>query len=254
LYAALIETRILQGAACLRALTLDEADDYRSIGLSNPIVVVPSGIDAPEEASGEEFYALHPELRGKRIVLFLGRLHEKKGLPMLLRAWSRAARPDEAHLVIAGPDSDDMLSQLERTRSELKLESTVTFAGMLSGSRKWSALAAASLFVLPSYSEGFSIAVIEAMAMALPVLLTHQCHIPEVAKRKCGWAIDPEINPLEEALGEFFQLSSCEASRMGERGRELVSQRYQWSVVGKQMAEVYNWLEGGPKPNQVTIV
>jgi glycosyltransferase involved in cell wall biosynthesis len=253
LYAAFFETRVLQGAACLRALTTDEVDDYRRLGLSSPIAVVPSGVEVPDGVNADLFYEMYPQLRGKRIVLFLGRLHPKKGLPLLLQAWGGMSRPEDAHLVIAGPDSENTLAALSGLRDDLKIESSVTFAGMLRGSQKWSCLAAASLFVLPSYSEGFSIAVLEAMGMGVPVLVTVGCHIPEVTLSNCGWVIQPELDPLREALEQFYKLSAREVSRTGERGRELVEQRFRWSAVGRQMAQVYDWAAGGPKPTEVTI-
>jgi glycosyltransferase involved in cell wall biosynthesis len=255
LYATLVETRNLQRAACLRALSIDEVNDYRRLGLTAPIALVPGGVDVDRTYSPELFWARYPHLRQKRVVLFLGRLHVKKGLNLLLESWavvSKEAR--DLHLVIAGPDSEGTLASLERMVDELKLRSSVTFAGMLTGEHKWSALAAGSLFVLPSYSEGFSIAVLEALAARLPVLVTVPCHIPEVATHDCGWVIDPALQPLEHALQEFLSLSPSDATQMGTRGRELVRRRFAWSVVGSQMAQVYDWLQGGSKPSTVEIV
>jgi glycosyltransferase involved in cell wall biosynthesis len=255
LYAALTEIRGMQRAACLRALSVDEVDDYRRLGLTNQIAIIPSGIDAPACASPDLFRSAYPQLAGKRIVLFLGRLHQKKGLELLLQSWARvASTADDIHLVIAGPDSENTLVPLEQLTGELKLGSSVTFAGMMTGDQKWSALAAASLFVLPSYSEGFSIAVLEALAMGVPVIVTTACHIPEVAIHDCGWVIQPELGPLEQALLEFFSLSGDEADEIGKHGRDLVRTRFQSSVVGKQMAQVYDWLQGGSKPTGVAIV
>jgi glycosyltransferase involved in cell wall biosynthesis len=254
LYAALVETRVLHGAACLRALTADEVDDYRRLGLTNPIAIVPSGVEVPPCVKADLFWERYPHLAGKRIVLFLGRLHQKKGLHLLLKAWSQIAqRTDRDHLVTAGPDSDNMRASLESMVNELDLRSSVTFAGMMSGESKWAALAAATLFVLPSFSEGFSVAVLEALAMGLPSIVTLPCHIPEVAAHNCGWVVQPAVEPIQDALEKFLRLSSFEAISMGKRGRELASQRFHWSVVGKQMAEVYDWLNGGPKPSTVEI-
>jgi len=254
LYAALVETRVMQRAACLRALTVDEVDDYRSLGLTTPVAIVPSGVEVPSAASADLFRAKYPKLAGKRIVLFLGRIHHKKGLHILLQAWARIKRHvGDMHLVIAGPDSENTLAALERMTDELKLRSSVTFAGMLTGDAKWSAFAAANLLVLPSYSEGFSIAVLEALGMGVPVLVSAQCHIREVAVHDCGWVIQPKLGELEAALEEFRDLSSNRAAQMGERGKALARQRFDWSVVGKQMAQVYDWLRGGPKPSAVEI-
>ncbi len=254
LYAALVEARNLQRATCLRALTPDEVNDYRRVGLANPIAIVPTGVEVPRGITGHLFWEMYPQLAGRRIVLFLGRIHQKKGLPLLLQAWERVAkRADDVHLVIAGPDSDGTLSSLEALVESLGLRSCVTFTGMLDIEHKWSALRAAGLFVLPSYSEGFSVAVLEALAMGVPVIVTDACHIPEVLGHNCGWVIEPEIKQLEGSLREFLQLPPEEAVRMGERGRDLVEERFRWPVIGKQMAEVYDWMLGGPKPTNVEI-
>jgi glycosyltransferase involved in cell wall biosynthesis len=107
--------------------------------------------------------------------------------------------------------------------------------------------------VLPSYSEGFSVAVLEALAMGVPALVTAPCHIPEVSIHACGWVIPPEQGRLEDALDEFLGLSNEEAVRLGERGRRLARQRFHPSVVGKQMGQVYDWLQGGARPSSVDI-
>ena len=255
LYAALFEIRRMQRAACLRALSVDEVDDYRRLGLTNPIAIIPNGIDEPPSISPDLFLAGYPELQGKRIVLFLGRLHAKKGLDLLLQAWARTGEfRADARLVIAGPDSDNMQATLTRQASELSIGQSVTFTGMLEGDFKWSALAASSLFVLPSYSEGFSMAILEAMAMGVPVLVTRECHIPEAASHQCGWVIPAAVAPLEQALAEFFKTGIDDALRMGERGKDLARTRFHSDVVGRQMTQVYDWLEGGAKPSAVEIV
>jgi glycosyltransferase involved in cell wall biosynthesis len=253
LYGALVEIRGMQRAACLRALSLDEVNDYRRLGLTNPIAIIPNGTYPPPDAAPSLFRDAYPKLAGKRIILFLGRLHPKKGVPLLLQAWARISRrTDDVHLVIAGPDPENMWPALEKL-TDLQ-QSSVTFVGMLTGELKWSALAAASLFVLPSYSEGFSIAVLEALAMGVPAIVSKQCHIPEVAIHDCGWVIEPAVDPLEQALADFLSFSQEEAGLIGKRGRDLVRTRFHASVVGNQMAQLYDWLQGGNKPTAVEIV
>jgi glycosyltransferase involved in cell wall biosynthesis len=254
-YAAMIETRNLRGAACLRALSAAEVDDYRRLGLTNKIAIVPNGIETPPAGVPERFWLRHPELRDRKVVLFLGRLHPKKGLPMLLEAWSRVQPSDpDAHLLIAGPDSEGEKANLEGIAAQLGLRGSVSFPGMITGQDKWDAMAAAKLFVLPSYSEGFSMAVLEALAMGLPVIVTEPCHIPEVAAHGCGWVIEPSADSIERALRESIELASRELQQMGERGKALLRQRFHLSVVGKQMAQVYEWIDGGATPSGVEVV
>jgi glycosyltransferase involved in cell wall biosynthesis len=253
LYAALVEIRVMKSAACLRALSLDEVEDYRRLGLTNPIAVVPGAVSAPPTLSPVLFRSDWRRLDGKRIVLFLGRIHPKKGLHLLLRAWARVVRAEDAHLVIAGPDSEGTRARLERLAEDLKIQQSVTFTGMLNGESKWSALAAASLFVLPSYSEGFSIAVLEALAAGVPVLVTTSCHVPEVAKNRCGWVATPTLPSLEQALREFFESSTRDRAELSKNGRELARRRFDLSIVGSQMAQVYDWLQTGRRPTGVEI-
>ena len=252
IYAAFFERRNLQGASCLHALTEAEARDYRNFALTNPIAVIPNGVEAPLGVSPDAFLARFPTLRGKSLVLFLGRIHFKKGLDILADAWSKVApRFPEAHLVVAGPDFEETQVRLERQLEALSLSSRVTFTGMLQGNDKWSALAAADGFILPSYSEGLSVSVLEAMGMGLPVIVTEQCNLPEIEERHCGWKIQPRAAEVESALTGLLQLSPRDRQLLGQNGQHLIAERYTWPVVGRQMADVYDWLEGGPTPATV---
>lgn len=111
----------------------------------------------------------------------------------------------------------------------------------------------ASVFALPSFSEGFSVAVLEALGMGLPVIVTEGCNIPEVAENRCGWVIKPQQRAIEIAIEESLRLPPLELHLMGERGMALVASRFTWPVVGKQMAEVYRWVLGGPQPASAQI-
>jgi glycosyltransferase involved in cell wall biosynthesis len=255
LYATMVEVNNLRRATCLRALTADEAHDYRRIGLSTPLAIVPGAVELPKCVDRELFPNAFPDLINKRIVIFLGRLHPKKGLDLLIRAWANTGNSvRDAHLVIAGPDTDGMRMTLERLTSDLGVASSVTFAGMMNASMKWSALANSSLFVLPSFSEGFSVAVLEAMGAGLPVVVTDACHFPEIAQKDCGWVIEPSQKALEDALSEYFQCRMWEGEAMGNRGRKLVESKFTWNVVGDQMARVYEWANGGRRPDNLETI
>ncbi len=245
LYSMLIERANLQGAACLHALTQGEVDDYRRFQVNNPVVVIPNGVDVPVGATPNLFLEAWPELKNKRLVTFLSRLHPKKGVDILCQVWSRLRRrfPDH-HLVLAGPDFEDTRASTEELVEMLDIRDSVTFTGMLAQGMKWSALAASELFVLPSYSEGFSMAVLEAMAMAVPVLITHPCNFPEVAERGCGAVVDPDPRQLEGALIDILGASTAERRRMGGNGQELILQRYTWENIGNQLTRVYDWVLG----------
>jgi poly(glycerol-phosphate) alpha-glucosyltransferase len=135
---------------------------------------------------------------------------------------------------------------------ELDLEKSVCFPGPLHGVKKQAVLDNAELFVLPSFSEGFSMAVLEAAASGLPVMLTPQCNFPELAKAGAALEVTPDVSGCETGLRHLLSLSRAERRAMGQKGRELVERSYTWSAVGNQMLSVYRWLLGGAlKPDCV---
>ena len=255
LYAGLVERKNVGGAACLHALTQAEAEQYFAFGARCPVAVIPNGVDVPEHAEATAFLARYPALQGKRIVLFLARLHPKKGLNLLLESWvALASRFPDAHLVIAGPDSEGTQARLTAFVIERGLEASVSFVGMLRGDDKWSALAAAEAMVLPSYSEGLSVSILEAMGLGLPVVITTGCNLPEVEEFKAGWQIEPVRDRLTAALAELLSNAPDENRAIGARGAALVKARFTWPKVAAQMAEVYRWVAGGPKPETVKMI
>lgn len=255
LYAALFERANVCGAACLHALTHAEARDYRRFGSTGPIAIIPNGVTVPTSCAPDDFFQHFPLLRGKRILLFLGRLHFKKGLELLVESWSEvASRHPEAHLVLAGPDFEGTRAGIEKLVAERKLAESITFTGMLRQELKWSALAAAQCFVLPSYSEGLSVSVLEAMGVGLPVIVTEQCNLPEVREVGAGWQIQSERGQLTSAIQEFLSNSIASNIHIGTRGRTLVRTRYDWATVSKHMAELYRWVGGGPRPQTLEII
>lgn len=255
LYAALFERANVCGAACLHALTHAEARDYRRFGATGPIAVIPNGVTLPSSLAPDTFLEQFPFLRGKRILLFLGRIHYKKGLELLVESWSELAfRHPEAHLVLAGPDFEGTKARIEKLIGERGLSERVTFTGMLRQELKWSALAAAQCFVLPSYSEGLSVSVLEAMGIGLPVIITEQCNLPEVKQLGAGWEIQSEVGQLTSAIQDFLSNSIASNVEIGTRGRTLVRTRYDWDTVSESMAELYLWVGGGPRPQTVEII
>lgn len=210
-------------------------------------VVVPIGLDM------EDYWPLpprgcfrmaHPYIGGRPIVLFLGRLNFKKGIDVLIRAFSDAARAlPEAHLVIAGPDGG-LRAKTEAWIGEHGLRDRTTLTGMVRGPDKLSLLADADLFVLPSYSENFGIATIEAMACGLPVAISDKVNLwPEVAAAGAGWVTPAEPGPFRDAIVEA--LADPERARdKGARGRELVAEQFSWSRIAHTLEEAYASVAG----------
>jgi glycosyltransferase involved in cell wall biosynthesis len=254
IYSFLIERSNLQDAACLHALTRAEVEDYRRYGLRNPVVLIPNGVDVPRTAAPDMFLEAYPHLKGKRLTIFLSRIHYKKGLDVLCEAWCNVHHKcADAHLVLAGPDFENTRSTIQAQINELRINTSVSFTGMLRGAMKWSALAAAEVFVLPSYSEGFSVAVLEAMGMGVPVVISRACNFPEVADEGCGFVIGPNAGEVQNALTQLLLANHSDVVRMGNRGRQLVSTRYTWSAVGRQISAMYDWVLGGPEPASVPV-
>lgn len=248
----------LKRAACLRVTSTDELQSVRSFGLKNAVALIPNGIDVEDYLSlpsTAEAESLLPALKGKRVLLFLSRVHPKKGLPVLLRAWHAlgASRRDWT-LAIAGPDQRGHTSELKQLIDELGLSESVILAGALFGKEKLAAYALAALFVLPSFSENFGIAVAEALAAGLPVVTTSGTPWKNLREQGCGWCVEPTIEQLAETLREALALSKRELARMGAKGREWMRRDFSWKRLAAQMIEVCEWtLGGGARPSCVAL-
>jgi glycosyltransferase involved in cell wall biosynthesis len=250
-YFAVVERSSLQRAAGLQALTLAEARQLRDLGLRAPTFVVPNGVDL-EEFRGlpdrEVFTSLFPEVRGRTIVLFMGRLDPKKGLDVLVAAFARMVgtmHRKDVCLVVAGPDLIGYRPTLERLVEKAQLNAHVVFTGNLAGERKLAALGAADVFVLPSRSEGLSVAVLEAMAAGCPVIVTRACNMPEIEEREAGVVVgDGDVTALANALAALVGDAGLRRA-MGERGSALVRERFSWPSVAARMADVYEDIVSG---------
>jgi glycosyltransferase involved in cell wall biosynthesis len=248
----------LKGAACLRVTSDDELQSVRGFGLKNPVALIPNGIDVEDYAalpSPAEAEALLPELKGRRVLLFLSRVHPKKGLTVLLRAWASlgAARRDFV-LALAGPDQRGHTDELKLLVDELGLKETVVFPGALFGEKKLAAYALSELFVLPSFSENFGVAVAEALAAGLPVVTTTATPWKNLGERGCGWCVDATVEQLAETIRAALSLSKRELAAMGAKGREWMRQDFSWQRLAAQMVEVCEWtLCGGQPPECVTL-
>lgn len=238
---ALAYRRMLDGAAFIHALNADEARLLDPLRLRAPREVFPNGIFIEEFASPPapgSFRRSHPEIGQDPFVLFLSRIHFKKGLDYLVDAFAQLrAKHPALRLVIAGPD-DGYRSTLEQRIAETKSVDRVHLVGPLYGDDKLAALVDAALFCLPSRQEGFSMAITEAMACRLPVVVSDQCHFPEVAEVKAGLVVPCDASRTAEAIDRV--MSGADARRaMGEAGRALVEQRFTWRKIAEGMVGAY---------------
>ena len=221
LYWQLAESRVLRDAAAVMFTTQTESLLARGTFTPYQAVheVIGYGLDLDREAqaaSAEDFLVLHPELRGKRLVLFLARLHPKKGCDLLVAAFSQVAERDpQLHLVMAGPDSDGLEARLIAQVRSLGLAERVTFTGMLRGAAKWGALRASEVFVLPSHQENFGVAVAEALAMGVPALVSNQVNIwREVVDGGAGMAEADTVAGTRALLDSWLDLPPAERQAM----------------------------------------
>jgi glycosyltransferase involved in cell wall biosynthesis len=210
--------------------------------------VVPVGLDArwfqePDRAAGQRLRDKFPELRGRRLVVYFGRINFKKGLDILARAFAGMARNyQDVHLVLAGPDAEGYGQQVRGWLAEGGVLDKATFTGLLEGEYRFAALQEAEVFALPSYTENFGQVVAEAMASGVPVVISDQVNIwPEVTNCGAGLVVPCDAEATAQALAKV--LDNPEASKqMGRHGRRWVAEHLPWSVVAAQMASAYGEL------------
>jgi glycosyltransferase involved in cell wall biosynthesis len=247
LWDRLFARRLLPRFDRVIALTSHEAAEARAIwsacGVPLPderLSIVPNGIRVSDFARLPDPapFRARWKLGAGPVVLFLGRLHERKGLQFLIPAFADAAQSaPNARLLIVGPD-EGKRAALDAQIEQLNLGARVIFTGLLTGEDKLAALAAADLFALPAVGEGFSMAVLEAMACGLPVLLTPGCNFPEVVEAGAGLVVEREVPALREGLHALLTDRERRAS-MGRSARDLVQARYTWPQVVTRLEDVY---------------
>ncbi len=256
----LYENAHLRGAACLHALCESEAQAIRGYGLWNPICVIPNGVElqSADSTPAEPVWARGLPA-GAKILLFLGRLHPKKGIKNLLQAWTTVKQqggPDfnTWSLVISGWDQGGHEGELKALATTLGIAEQVRFVGPQFEAEKAASLARADAFVLPSFSEGLPMAVLEAWSYRLPVVMTPQCNLPEGFAVGAALSIDTEAASIAQGLRALFAMTSDERQEMGERGRQSVEKRFTWPTVAASMCGVYEWLVGAAdRPDCVLI-
>ena len=246
IYRALLLDDMLRSANALHAVSAAECGHVRRLGIRAPVFVCPNGVDlaALDERAppDEQFLAEHRALQGRQVVLYLGRIDALKGLGVLAEAFVEVASArDDAALLVAGRDEDHTLPGVQRTLRNAGVSERVALAGFLTGRRKSAALARADVFVLSSYSEGFSNAVVEALATGLPVVISEQCNFPEVESAGAGFVVPAAPGAVAEAIAAVLADADL-ARRMGENARRLIEENYQWSTIARRMAQRYGEL------------
>jgi glycosyltransferase involved in cell wall biosynthesis len=245
---ALFQRADLEGAAALVATSEMEYANLRQLGLRQPIAVIPNGValpDSPAVAAPSPMMPVTPDSR--RVALFLSRVHPKKGVLELVRAWGQAA-PQGWRLRIAGPDEGGHWSEVARLVDQLGLGPVAEYVGPVEGARTAALYREADLFVLPTFSENFGLVVAEALTYGVPVITTRGAPWADLETYGCGWWIDTGVAPLVAALRQATALSDAERQAMGARGRDYV-RRYDWDAIAAETLALYRWVLGqGGRP------
>ena len=224
------QRRDVKSAAALHATAAQEAASLQGLGLDVPVHLIPNGVDIPP--------ACKPSQARVRTAIFMGRLYPVKGLPLLIEAWARV-RPQNWRLVLAGPDEAGHRAELEALIGAYGLNDVIIFVGPLHGQAKEAALFDADLFVLPTHSESFGMAIAEALAHAVPVLTTIGAPWPALTERSLGWRTSISVDGLAAGLSESTALDTSILHVMGERGRAYVTAEFGWDRVARQFLATY---------------
>lgn len=234
LYLTLRLRRDLNGAAAIHFTTAAERDLAAPLRLRPQAIVEPNGISLAEFAqlpSTGTFRDQHATIGDRPMVLFLGRLHPKKGPDILIEAFAQAKLPDTV-LVLAGPGEDGYVRELKQVVAKHGIEKRVVFTGMLHGRDRIAAYADADLFCLPSHQENFGIAVVEALAAGTPVLISDQVNIwPQIEKAGVGMICKTSVDSVEAMLTSFF---SQTPPIRPDNCRAMAMERYDWKAIAKR--------------------
>jgi glycosyltransferase involved in cell wall biosynthesis len=262
----LYEEKHLKSARCLRALCEPEARAIRDLRLHNDIAIIPNGVDLPGPApAGPAPWDgwIEP---GRKVLLFLGRIHPKKGLLNLVRAWAalqgadgNKRQPGEWVLAIAGWDQGGHELQLRKTAADLGLSvadlrarrpgatpsPSILFLGPQFYEARDRCYRSCDGFVLPSLSEGVPMAVLEAWVHAKPVIMTPQCNLDEGFTRGAALKVNTDPDSLLQGLNELIAMTPQDRAGMGQHGHALACEKFVWPKIALQMNELYQWMLGG---------
>lgn len=234
----------LRNAFCIRATSQLEAESIRAAGYRNMIALIPNGVEIPDRIPP-------PPVQKRRLrrILFMSRIHPKKGLLNLIEAWSRLNKEQRAvvegwELHIVGPDEQGHKAEVVAAVRRAGLEPQIHFPGEAWGTERLSLYLESDVFVLPSFSENFGLVIAEALGCGIPVITTKATPWEDLVTHRCGWWIEVGVDPLVFALREAMSLPPQPMQEMGLRGRQLIEAKYTWSPIGRQMVETYEWMFG----------
>jgi poly(glycerol-phosphate) alpha-glucosyltransferase len=237
----LFANKSLRKANCIHALCNSEYESIRSYGLTNPVAIIPNGIDLPKD------FKKKIQNKSKKNLLFIGRIHPKKGLKLLIEAIHILKSNNESfvkkwQLHIVGWNQQGHEDELKVLCNNYNLESEIKFLGPLFDDKKVEALKKADAFILPSYSEGLPMSVLEAWSYQLPVLMTKECNLYEGFDNNAAIEIGLSPNQIADKLIFLNKMSLIEYKDMSNNALKLVKQKFTWDIIASDMEKTYNWL------------
>jgi poly(glycerol-phosphate) alpha-glucosyltransferase len=279
------EKQCLKANKCIHALCESEYQSIRNYGLQNPICIVPNGVDMPNGAFNQRLECLINKIvGGRKILLYLSRLHPKKGLVNLIHAWRKIKNEgllaNDWVLGIAGWDqgghekelmiladtlgikwfkksdwvSDGMENKSTSIGNGNNIEADVIFFGPAFGDKKDALFRYCSGFILPSYSEGMPVAVLEAWSYGKPVIMTKECNLDVGFVEGAAIRVEPTADSVALGIRNLVEMGDAEIMNMGNKGRRLVEKQFTWPEIAKQMKSVYDWMVGGGSPPSCVVV
>jgi glycosyltransferase involved in cell wall biosynthesis len=242
----LFDNRNVKNADAIHFITREEQKLAKPYVLGTNSFVVPLGLNIEDYENLPPlgtFRLQYPQLKDQRIILFFGRINFKKGLDILVKSFAKVAKVyNNVHLAIVGPDNEGYGEKVKEWLDQENISDRATFTGILQGVNKLAALRDADLFVLSSYTENFGIAVIEAMACGLPVVISNKVNIwEEICEAQAGRICPCEVDCFAKNMLEVLQNKKL-AQEMGDNGKRLVKQSFQWNEIGKLLEREYRLL------------
>lgn len=226
----LYQKRDLEHAAALHVTATQEADDVKRLLTNARIFSVPNGMTVPAATGSEK--------QAPFLLVYLGRIHPKKGIDMLLQAWS-SLKPRDWQLIIAGNDQNDHKAELQKMTQDLGLTDSVRISEPLYGQDKENFYLDASLFILPSHSENFGMTVAEALSYGVPAIATDTTPWQIIVDEGCGWLAAPTIQSITEQLSNALSTTPQQRMTMGLKGRSLIEQQFRWDAIARSMLSNY---------------
>jgi glycosyltransferase involved in cell wall biosynthesis len=239
---------ILRSASLFVATATKEMESIRKLHLYQPIAVIPNGVDVVPQ------HRCNDSQKEIKRLLFLSRIHPIKGLHDLVEAWA-LVRQTGWRIVIAGGDEGGYRKKVEDLIRDKGLEADFEFLGYVEGKQKQACFNDADIFILPTYSENFGIAVAEALVNELPVITTTGAPWQDLVTYRCGWWVPPGVQGISSALTEMLKCDSHQLKEMGQRGRQVAVNKFSWDMIGVTALRVSEWVlnQSMPRPEVIKL-